>query len=395
MKTAQEKRRKNNMVKIVNRIWKLTICLILPALITGGTSYGKEDDERLSLFSDLGIEYSDNIFGLTDDQVSIINVNDPDDMASGRFRGMDSLTDYILKPRLGMKWYPDWNELTLTVWLQYNYCIKNRDYDYPEGRVIIKYPVGKKGSIIFRGSSIYDYTKKNYLSGFNDINGNGNISRDERTYVKATYNEFEGVAGYRYVVIDDKEEIFSGFNIEPFIGYSTRSYNSIFDNRDKDTGFGGLSIEVEFLNTISLEGVYRYDDLSSPGNMEYTLYDETGSSVDINSDGEIRGNAPLYTAVDRSSKRHFIEINPSIRLTEDISLSLGYSKLATKYRSDNSLDTEHYLQRAYRRKYRSGISYNFSGSCSIKAEYILTKDNDPEDGSYEENSYLFTIKHKF
>ncbi|MBN1904946.1 MAG: hypothetical protein JW927_07605 [Deltaproteobacteria bacterium] len=383
------------MVKIVNNIGKLTIYLIFSVLITWTTCFAKEEDESLSVFSEFGLEYSDNIFGVTEDQILILNENDPDDAASYRFRGMDSLTDYILKPRLGMKWYPNWGKLTLTAWLQYNYYIKNKDSGYPEGRVIIKYPINKKGSFIFRGSSIYDYTKKNYLSGFNDINGNGNIPRDERIYSSALYDEYEGQIGYRYVINDDKDRILSGVNIEPFTGYSVRSYNPIFDNRDKDTAFGGLSIELEFINTISLEGSYRYDDVSAPGNMEYILYDETESSVDINGDGEIRGNAPLYTAIDRSSERHFIEVNPSIKLTEDISISMGYSKLTTKYRSDNHLDTEHYLQTAYRKKYKSGVSYDLSDAWSLEAEYSKTKDDDPEDGSYEENSYMFTIKHKF
>jgi hypothetical protein len=383
------------MKKILKKIGKVTICLIFPVMFTGTNCFGKEEDERLSLFSEFGLEYSDNIFGLTEDQISMMNENDPDDVASGRFQGMDSLTDYILKPRMGIKWYPDWCEFTLTAWLQYNYHIENSDSGYPEGRVIIKYPINKKGSFIFKGSLIYDYTKKNYLSDFNDINENGNISRDERTYSAATYDEFEGMAGYRYVIADDKDRILSGVNIEPFMGYSVRSYNPIFDNRDKDTAFSGLLIELEFINTISLEGIYRYDDVSSPGKMENILYDETESSVDINGDGEIRGNAPLYTAIDRSSKRHLIEINPSIKLSEDITITLGYSKLTTKYGSDNPLDVEHFYQTAYREKYKSEINYDLSKAWSLKAEYSRTKDDDPEDGLYDENNYMFTIKHKF
>ncbi len=392
-----ERQRGDNMERIFKIIRKVAICLIVTVLFTGTVCSGKEE-ERLSVFSEFGLEYSDNIFGLTDNQILLINENNPDDAASNRFLGMDSLTDYILKPRLGIKWHTDgfsYSKFTLTAWLQYNYYIKNSGSGYPEGRIIIKYPVSKKGSIIFRGSSVYDYKKKNYLLSFNDINGNGNISRDERTYSSALYNEYEGQIGYSYEIMHDKEFIFSGINIEPFTGYSVRSYNSIFSNRDKDTTFFGLSIELKLKNIMSIEGCYRYDNVSSPGNMEYILYDETVSSADVNGDGVIRGNAPIHTAIDRSSERHWIEVNPSIKLTEDISLSLGYSKLKTKYTSDNPLDTEHYLQAAYRRKYKSGISYDLSDGWSLKAEYCKTKVKDPEDGSYKDNSYIFTIRHKF
>lgn len=395
MSTAQERRKRNNMEKMLKKTKKVTICLVFTVLFTWTTCFGKEDNGGLSVFSEFCFEYSDNIFGLTEDQISKLNENDPDDVASGRFQGIDSLSDYVVQPRVGIKWYPDWSEFTLTAWLQYNYYIKNTDSGYPEGRVIIKYPVNKKGSFIFRGSEVYDYKKKNYLADFNDINGNGNISKEERTYSSAISNEFEGMVGYRYVITDDNEKMFSGFNIEPFIGYSVRSYNSIFDNRDKESAFGGLGVELELMNIINLEGIYRYDDVSSPGNMEYILYDEMESSIDVNGDGDIRGNAPLYTAIDRSSERHLIEVNPSIRLTEDISFSMGYSKLTTKYTSGNPLDTEHYLQTAYRKKYKSGISYSLTDTWSLRAEYCRTKDEDPEDGSYKENSYMFIIKHKF
>lgn len=383
------------MVKILNKIGKVIICLIFTVLFTVTTCFGKEDDDGVSVFSELCLEYSDNIFGLTGEQISIINENDPDDVASGRFLGIDSLSDYILKPRVGMKWYPDWGKFTLTAWLQYNYYLKNSNSNFPEGRVIVKYPLNKKGTFIFRGSSIYDYKKKNYLYDFTDINGNGNISREERTYSAATYDEYEWQIGYRYVIMHDKESILSGLNIEPFIGYSVRSYNSIFDNRDKDSAFGGVEIDFEFKDIISLEGIYRYDDVSSPGKMENILYDEAESATDINGDGELRENAPLYTAIDRSLERHTIEISPSINLTKDISLSLGYSKVISKYTSLNPLDVEHYIQTAYRKKYKSGINYDLPGAWSLRAEYCKTKDEDPEDGSYIENSYMFTIKHKF
>jgi hypothetical protein len=398
MSTVQERRKRNNMEKMLKKIGEVTIYLIFALLFTWATCFGKEDNDGVSVFSEFCFEYDDNIFGLTEDQISKFNENDPDDVASGRFQQMDSLSDYILKPRIGIKWHPDGfvhNKFTLTAWLQYNYYIKNSDYGYPEGKIIIKYPFGKNGAFIFRGGLQYDYEKKNYFSGFNDTNENGNISRDERIYSKADYDEFEWQIGYRYVIIDNKEEIFSGFNIEPFAGYSTRSYNSVFNNRDKDTTFGGLTFEVGFFNRINLELVYRHDSVSSPGDMEYILYDETVSSIDINGDGEIRGNAPLYTAIDRSSKRDEIEINPSVKITKDISLLLGYSKLKSEYSSDNTLDTERYRETAYRKKYKSGISYELSKEWSFIGEYCKTKDEDPDDGSYTENSYMFTIINKF
>lgn len=378
---------------------KAALCIMLLILFTGAAVQAEEEEKsELRIYGEMDFEYSDNVFNLTDDQISIMDENDPDDTASGRYRGMDSLSDYILKPRIGIKWDSDspfGGKFRLTSWLRYNHYLKNDDSDYTEGKLIIKNSAGERGSISLEGNFLYDFKKKNYLSDIVDINENGNISKDERTYTYAAYDEYEGIIDYRHELIKDKDQTISELYIKPFTGYSIRNYNSCFRNRDRDIIFGGVELDLEFINMIDLELSYRYESVSSPGNVELVLFDETVSGIDVNDDGSIRRNAPLYTGIDRSADRYIFEISPCVKLTKDIRIYLGYRKRTSKYTSGNPLDIEHYNQRTHREKYESGISYDLSKSWFLNAEYSKTKDEDPEDGIYKENNYKFTIKYKF
>lgn len=386
------------IIKIIPNLKIIFLVMLFQVSVPVSGLTEEKDNTELSVFAEIDFEYTDNVFRLTHDQISTMNENDPDDILSGRYNEMDSLSDYIFTPRIGIKWGSDspfGGKLRLTSWLRYNFYLKNDDSGFPEGRITLKNSIGEKGSLSFEGNFIYGYKKKNYLSSIDDTNGNGNISKDERTYSAAIYDEYEGIIGYRHEFIKDKDKRLSELHIRPFAGYSTRTYNSSFKNRDRDNVFGGVEVQFEFINKIDLDITYLCESVSSPGNVELVLFDETVSGIDVNDDGSIKRNAPLYTGIDRSSDRYTFKIDPSIRLTKDIKLYLGYSKRTSEYTSNNSLDIEHYNQKAYRKKYKSGISYDFLKSWSIEAEYCKTEDQDPEDGMYKENSYLFTLKYKF
>lgn len=383
-----------------NRCIKAAIFLALGAIFFSMPGHAKEeDDAEMSMFVEISFEYTDNVFGLTKDQISTMNENDPGDVISGRYKGTDSLSDTILKPRIGIKWKSDRSplggEFRLTSWLKYHYHTENDDLDYPEYGVTLKNSIGKKGDLILEANIVDGFQKKNYLSSASDMNGNGNLSRDERSYFAAVYDEYEGMLSYQYEVIDEKDKMLSELSIKPSAGYKIRSHNSCFKNRDMDTAFGGLEFNFEFLNRVDLELLYKYERASSPGDTELVLFDEIRSGNDVNGDSTLRKNAPLYSTIDRSSERNTIQINPSVILVKDIMLYLGYSKRTTRYTSDNPLDIEHYGQKAYREKFKAGISYDLSKSWFLKAEYCRTEDEDPEDGIYDENSYLFALRYGY
>jgi hypothetical protein len=357
----------------------------------------KTEESKLALYTEIGFEYTDNVFRLTDSQISRMETNDIEDKAGGRFKDMDSVSDYIVKPEVGLKYKaesPLGGKFGLKSWIKYNYYMENEEKSFSEGGIKLKNSIGEKGALTLEGKFLSGFFKRNYLSDVDDVSDDGNITRGERIYSPAVYDEYEGVIAYEYDIIKEKANKISGLNIRPFAGYRSRIYNSTFSNRDKDINLLGLGMNLEFLSRVDLEMIYQYEDVSSPGNMELILFNEYASGTDINGDGEIRKNAPLVTSIDRSSRRHTFEINSAYKMTKHFTLFMGYKNRMTKFTSDNELDIDHYNDHAYRQEIKSGISYDFSKAWSAKFEYSRIDDEDDEDGNYSQNNFMFTVRYK-
>jgi len=392
----------------VRILFLVTFLTVLPCLGQSETANNESclnretDDQdkayKLHLYAETGLEYTDNVFRLTDSQISRMKAKDYEDVVSRRYKDMDSVSDYIVEPEIGLKFgcdNPLGGKFGLKSWLKYNYYTQNEEKSFPEGGIKLKNTIGEKGVLILGGKFLSGFFKKNYLSDVDDADDDGNIPREERIYSSATYDEYEGIIAYEYVIVKAKSNTISGFDIYPFAGYRSRIYNSTFDNRDQDIGLLGLGIRLEFISRINLNMIYQYENVASPGYQELVLYNEYVSGTDVNGDGVIKKNAPLITSVDRSSNRHTLEFNSTLKLTKRFTLSLGYKNRWTSYTSDNPLDIDHYENDAHRQEIKSGISYDFSKTWSAKFEYNRTDDHDNEDGDYSQNNYLFTIRYNF
>jgi hypothetical protein len=356
----------------------------------------KSDQNKYKLYIEAGVETSDNVFRLTDSQKTKMETNDRGDIISGRFKDMESLSDIIIEPTIGLKLNSKSlfdGRLRLTSSVTYNYYTKNDKCSFPEGRLKLSNSIGKDGNLILEGKYLSGFFKRNYLSGVNDRNHNGNIPKDERIYSPAIYDEYEVITAYDHKLIKKKKKKISGLDIEPFIGFHNRTYNSIFSNRNQKITFGGMVATLELITRIDLEMIYQYESVVGPNRKELTLFDEVTDNIDANLDGERKRNAPLFTNIDRSAKRQTIGIKPSFNLSEDILLSLEYKRRISSYTSDNKLDIDHYHVDAIRQQICSGIIYNFSKAWSAEARYTRTDDEDDEDGNYSQNNFLVKIKY--
>jgi hypothetical protein len=356
----------------------------------------KDKPVEYKLYAETGFEYSDNIFRLTDSQISTMEENNAEDTTSGRFKGMDSISDVIIEPSVGFKLNsssPLGGKFRLTSSLTYNHYMKNVDSSFTEGKLRLSNSIGKRGDLIMEGNFVSGFFKKNYLSGVNDLNDNGNIPRDERAYSSAIYDEYEGVIAYDREIIKKKHKKISGLNIEPFIGFHDRKYNSTFNNRDQKITFGGLEAVLEIVTKFELAMAYQYENVVSPNKEELVLFDETASGIDANGDGARNKNAPLITRVDRSAVRYTIEIKPSYALSENSNVFMEYKRRITDYTSGNQLDIEHYHIDATRQQFRFGGIYKFSKAWSAEVEYLRTDDDNDEDGNYFQNNFLIKIKY--
>lgn len=366
------------------------------------SSRKKDTDEKsnnFELFAEYGIEYVDNVFQLDSDQLWRLEKNDQQDRAGGRFEDMEYESDIILQPSMGLKYNsgsPLGGKFILTTWVRAHHYRKNDRSSYPEGRIRLKNTFSKKSALTLEGTFLSGYFKRNYLSGVNDADRNGNIPREERIYSPANYDEYEGTVNYEYEIINNKKDKkISRLDIQPFAGIISRTYNSTFSNRDQDKSFGGLGIVLEFMSWIDLEMIFKYERVVTPNDMELVLFDETRAEADVNNDIRIRNNAVLFTEIDRSNNRLIIEINPSFQWNKDVSLYFGFRRRMSSYTSDNQLDIEHYNQKASRNRVKAGLAYDFLKTWSAQFEYNRINDYNDEDGDFLKNMFLISMKYSF
>lgn len=352
----------------------------------------------LDLYSGISLEYDNNIYRLSDPQRSIYDENDAGDTASGRYDNMNSLSDIILHPVIGIKYKTKslfGKKLQISSRLKYNFNLENEKSRFPEARINLEQSVFKNGVINLEGNIEYGYFKKNYLSGVEDIT-DANIVKGERIYSPAVYDEYEGILGYEYRFINKSDDLMiTDLSIQPFIGVRYRIYNSTFSNRDQNVVSGGLLLNSEFFSRLGIETSYTYSRITCPGDEEIILFDEDRFGLDVNNDTEFRGNAPLITKIDRSADRHTIEIEPSFKFTSDFRFFLALKIMKTKYKTDNSLDIERYHQKKDYWRIKSGIEYAFSKDSSAEIEFSHTEENDVEDGKYKRNVFIAGFKYYF
>ncbi len=374
--------------------WAALMIMAASSASSAGTvsmdGQGKAGGSDVSFFFETAVEYNDNVFQLSEDQKDSMENPEQADVLSGRYDGMENVSDVIVTPRIGLSLDAlgfAGGRIRTGIWGQYRCFRENHEKNDFEAGGSVAQDVGERGKVQFKWTYLHDAFRKNYLSDADDDNGNGNIARDERTYSAARYDEFEGSLSYRHTLIKEKGNVLSKLDIEPFGGSSFRTYEPVFDNRDRKTATCGLVVRLGFLSRIQLDLAWQYDRLSSPGDEELVLYDETVRSVDVNGDGEIRENAALTTNIDRSCTRHGFSIAPSFNVTDDFAVFAGYEWRTSDYSSDNALDVDHYRKKVQKNQIKAGMSWDISKRWSVSGEYRRTDEEEPDDDDYVEDSF--------
>lgn len=358
---------------------------------------GREDTnkKRAEFFAEIGLKYSNNIFGLTEAQQQKLEANSAED--TNRFDDMESVSDLVYSPKIGLKYNLSKSksrELKFSGYLQYNFYSDNSRSEHPEAGFSLKKNLGKKDKLEFKGEFIIDKFKKNYLCGVNDANANGNIPKSERIYSAATYNDYQGILSYEHVLNKNKNKHMTKSTLQPYLGYRKREYNPMFSNRDYTLPFVGMEYKMDFKPGFDLEIGYEYGELDSDAGQELFLYDETISGVDISGDGNIKANAPLLSTVDRSSERKTWSVGSSLKCSKVTTFSLKFSNRTENYITNNTLDIKRYNQEGFERKFKAGLKFKLPGDWSSELEFTREHNKDGDDDESKENLYLVTIKRK-
>lgn len=354
---------------------------------------------EIGIYLETGFEYTDNIFSLSKSQESTYNSDDSDNESNGRFKYMESLSDFIIRARAGLKLkkkFKGFGDFRFATWVRYNYYIRNEKCSYPEVRVKFEQEILKSGTIGIEGGFEYGLFKKNYLAAVNDADGDGYIGKSERDYSPAVYNQYESLLRYEYDFFRKKKKSkISSLVIEPFVGCRFRKFNQAFSNRNQNILTCGLGLNLGIASMINIETSYAYERMFCPGKDEIVLFDEKNHGLDVNDDGDLHNNALLITGIDRSCDRHTFGFLTSLNIRRTVTIFLGFKTRKTIYAAGNRLDIDRHGQDEDYRQIRDGIRLDFMKDLSATMEWTNTAEEDVDDGPSVENGFSVSVKYDF
>ncbi len=390
------------------------VLLVLPAELPANTDDSSEVMEksgkvkkRFRIDAEVRAEYNDNIFRLDDSKTARMKENDSEDRQSGRFQDMDSIYDYIVSPEMRLNYRspsPLGGKLQGIFRFRYNLYLLNEKSSHPEGKIELRHTVGKNGRLSLGSEFLFGHFRRNYLCAVNDANGNGNISRDERIYSSAIYDEIDTLLAYQHRLHKRKKNTdhwlqLPGISVQPLIGCRFRRYNDCFENRNRDVLIGGAEVALDLSRRVDLELRYRYEKVFCPGNAETVLIDETpsGMNMDLNGDGLFKEDAPVFTEVDRSRNQHVVRLQATIALAKNWRGFLGYRLRKLRYTSDNPWDI-YYGQKETRQGINVGMRWRFLKDWLGTVEYKRTDDEEYEQNQFiraTQNSVICSVRYRF
>ncbi len=353
--------------------------------------------KNIKLKSNIDLAFSDNIFRLDDDQQTRLEAGDERDIQSHRFKDMDFLSDFIISPSLALAFTTPGlfnHRIKYKLTSEYHIYLNNGKAGHPEAALELRQAVGKKGRLYFKGTLVHGLFWKNYLAGANDLNGNGNISRAERMYSAAIFDEYEAIISYRYKLTkgrnpQHKGPAIPGLALTPLAGIRFRGYNSTFENRDRNVFLAGISLDLRLSSKLDVAAAYRYENVACPNEKETLLIDETfsGFNQDLNGDNDQEEEAALLTPVDYSRRQHIIDLEAAYAFSPEWRAVMGYRLRRLQYNSTHPFDIDHYQISQVRHKARAGLEWRPSKRWSTRLEYERV--DDPE---YVQNNLLLKLQ---
>ena len=369
------------------------------------TEIFKEDNSKLRLSASIRLELDDNVFRLDDNGKSRLTAAEERNITSGRLTKMESISDHVISTNFELQYeLPKFKgpEATIKAEITHHHYQKNHNSSYFDGQIRLTGRLSQNQSIRLQTEFTLDRFRKNYLSSVTDLNSNGNVPINERHYAPGIFNEVEQSIAYRhrFRLFQHKES--RDLKIHIIFGGIYRNYEDPLTNRDREGAFGAFRFEGELSPQISLELELRRENISTPGENEIILVDETeaGFDQDMNGDIRIKRNAPLNTAINRSRIRDTRQLETIWNINNDWRAIIGYRHKKSNFTSQNSLDVDHYGATETGNRLKASLRWRLNKSWFITFIFQRTDSEDLEElgrdqGKYRQERVGVTIRHRF
>jgi hypothetical protein len=321
--------------------------------------------------------YDTNVFLLSDHQETKLRTAGPAEQTSGRFKGMNSVSDYIFTPSI--KFLTEGSgvagrRLGLQARVNYDMSFLNparRHFDFD---LAVEQNTSRNGRVRVKFEYIPNYFYKNYLADASNFTSS--VTASERVYKPDVYSEGDLTVDYRYRIAGGRTVVTARG------GYLRQRNRTPFVGHDRNEPHGGGGIDFGLTKWWRIDGNYDYAVVNSPRVQEVMILNEPDFGVDFNNDGDT-SEMSIRTVqfVDRRHHQQVFHVNAKLGSSERSFFSFGYERRLRTFLSKQPFDVLH----NGRTDARDSVGVTFSSylrhSLQLTAgySYIFQNSNLPND----------------
>ncbi|HUR91603.1 MAG TPA: hypothetical protein VMY38_02905, partial [Gemmatimonadaceae bacterium] len=272
-------------------------------------------------------EYDNNTFLLAPSRKRALDDPSAADLASGRFTGMESSDDLIVRARAGIGIEldgPGGRPFTISPALRYDYYTKNDERSNLTATVALAQAFARGMRTRFEAAYTPSYFPKSYLLDAVDANSDRVIAPQERRYAPAEYSELDVELAHRLRLRKSTKRSPLELDLDLGAGYYARSYEPPFASRDLSGPTFRSTLGIAPGRRADFTLGYDLELLSADEGQEVLVLNEADAGRDLNANGNATDlSVRTLQLVDRSRREHELSAGARFDVARRTDLRLG------------------------------------------------------------------------
>ncbi len=321
--------------------------------------------------------YDTNVFLLSDHQETKLRTAGPSEQLSGRFKDMNSVSDYIFTP--SVRFVTEGSGLAgrrlgLQAGVNYDMYFLNPKRRHFTFDLAVEQNTSRNGRVRVKFDYIPNYFYKNYLA--DATNFTSSVTASERVYKPDVYSEGDLTVDYRYRIAGGRTAVTARG------GYLKQRNRAPFVGHDRNEPHGGGGIDLGLTKWWRIDGNYDYAVVNSPRVQEVMILNEPDFGVDFNNNGDA-SEMSIRTVqfVDRSHHQQLFHVNTKLGFAERSFVEFGYERRLRAFLSKEPFDVLHNGRTDARDSFTVAFSSHLGHSLQLTSgySYIFQNSNLPND----------------
>lgn len=357
-------------------------CVLCIWTASGGNALAQGGGWQFRTDVEAEVEYNTNVYHLSPAQESRLERNSPENQASGRFKDMESVSDFIVTPAvkftakgsgLGGK------DFLVRPHARYKQYTLNQKKSHFELGVGFRHDAGADGTVGLDLSYAPGVFSKNYLASV--TNWVGPVLLDERIYLPGTHDDAAVEVFYRRRMFKGKERKMLHPSVkkaygEFLLGYENRKYDAPFEKRDSDSFKAGAGLDLELRNKTDVSVSYIFETISTPVETEVLIRNEPDFGVDFNGDTDtVDLDVASLQNVDRSRNEHTFAVKGAIMLDDNWLGKARYELRIQNYKSNEPFDVTRVDRTDIRHRIGLGVERELAPNLTLGLDWLWTSEN--------------------